>query len=248
MSIPSTFSIVAVDKETGEWGIAVQSKFLAVGSAVGWAKADCGAVATQAYVNTSYGPRGLELLESGLSAQQAIDRLIEHDPDRELRQVGIVDAKGRAATFTGKECMDWPGGVTADGFACQGNILVSEQTVQSMVEAFTQMAGHKLAERLLAALKAGQKAGGDRRGKQSADLLVVKKDGGYGGFNDRYIDLRVDDHPEPIEELERIYKLHQLYFAPPEPCDLVKRDKELPKTLQANLTKLRYYKGKPGGN
>lgn len=243
MSTPSTFSIVAVDLTAAEWGIAVQSKFLAVGSAVPWAKAGCGAIATQAYVNTSYGPKGLALLDKGLSAQEVIDHLVEGDRDKEFRQVGVVDAAGGSASFTGKECMDWAGSIVEDGFACQGNILVSAQTVHAMAKTYTKTAGETLAIRLLASLKAGQKAGGDRRGKQSAALFVVKKDGGYGGFNDRYIDLRVDDHTEPIEELERIYQLHQLYFSPPKATDLVKINPDLARRLKQGLAKLGYYAG-----
>ncbi|HUT87298.1 MAG TPA: DUF1028 domain-containing protein [Candidatus Heimdallarchaeota archaeon] len=247
MIVPSTFSIVACNLKTGEWGIAVQSKFLAVGSAVPWAKAGIGAVATQSYVNTTYGPRGLALLQRGLSAQEALDKLVDDDPDRELRQAGIVDAHGRSASFTGAKCLDWAGGITGDGFACQGNILVSEKTVEAMADTFTAMQDTSVAVRLLMALKAGQKAGGDRRGQQSAALLVVKEEGGYGGFNDRYVDLRVDDHPTPIEELERIFELHQLYFAPPKPADLVPRNAEITRAVQEALSTLGYYLGDPDG-
>jgi uncharacterized Ntn-hydrolase superfamily protein len=244
---PGTFSIVACNLKTGEWGIAVQSKFLAVGSTVPWGKAGIGAVATQSYVNTTYGPRGLALLQRGLSAQEALDELVDDDPDRELRQAGIVDAHGRSASFTGAKCLDWAGGITGDGFACQGNILVSEKTVEAMADTFTAMQDTSVAVRLLMALKAGQKAGGDRRGQQSAALLVVKEEGGYGGFNDRYVDLRVDDHPTPIEELERIFELHKLYFAPPKPADLVPRNAEITRAVQEALSTLGYYLGDPDG-
>ncbi len=172
MIVLSTFSIVACDLKVGEWGIAVQSKFLAVGSAVPWAQAGVGAVATQSYVNTAYGPRGLALLKGGLSAQRTLDQLVADDADRALRQAGIVDASGRSATFTGDKCLDWAGGITSDGLACQGNILVSAETVKAMAEMFTKTRGKTLAVRLLASLRAGQAAGGDRRGKQSAALLV----------------------------------------------------------------------------
>ena len=247
MIVPSTFSIVACDLKTGEWGIAVQSKFLAVGSTVPWAKAGIGAVATQSYVNTTYGPRGLALLQRGLSAQEALDKLVDDDPGSVLRQAGIVDAHGRSASFTGAKCLDWAGGITEDGFACQGNILVSEKTVEAMADTFTTIQDTCLAVRLLMALKAGQKAGGDRRGQQSAALLVVKEEGGYGGFNDRYVDLRVDDHPTPIEELERIFELHQLYFASPKPADLVPRNGEITRAVQEALSTLGYYPGDPDG-
>ncbi|MDC3412723.1 DUF1028 domain-containing protein [Aquibacillus sp. 3ASR75-11] len=207
----ATFSIVGFDPETGELGVGVQSKFIAVGSVVPWAKAGVGAVATQAFGNPSYGPDGLQLLEEGKSPEEALQALLAHDSDREERQVGIIDAKGNAATFTGENCYDWAGGVTGKNYAVQGNILVNEETVTAMGRAFEENKG-SLAERLLAALDAAQTAGGDSRGKQSAALYVVKEQGGYGGFNDRYIDLRVDDHPEPIDELARLYKLQQLYF------------------------------------
>ena len=242
----STFSIVAYDPETGELGVAVQSKFLAVGSAVPWARANVGAVATQSYANTSYGPEGLRLLAQGLSPEEAIERLTSADPDRELRQVGIVDAKGQAAAFTGEKCLPWAGHIVGEGFACQGNILASGRVVEAMAEAFSKTRG-TLAERLLAALFAAQAAGGDRRGQQSAALLVVKEKGGYGGFNDRYIDLRVDDHPRPIEELKRLYELHRLYFAPPKPEELVPLTEELRRDLQKLLIALGYYKGKADG-
>jgi uncharacterized Ntn-hydrolase superfamily protein len=209
-----TYSIVGFDPVMKEWGIAVQSKFLGVGAVVPWAKAGVGAVATQSYANTLYGPKALELMASGKSAQQTIDNLTQEDDQRDLRQVGIVDAHGNAATFTGVKCYDWAGGLTGRHYAAQGNILVSKDTVQAMATAFEQSEGTgSLAERLLTALDAGQEAGGDSRGMQSACLLVVKENGGYGGFNDRYIDLRVEDHPDPIKELTRIYYLHRLYFS-----------------------------------
>ena len=208
-----TFSIVGFDPETKELGIAVQSKFLGVGSVVPWAKAGVGAIATQSYANTSYGPKGLELMATGKTAQETLDALTSEDEQKEFRQAGIVDANGNVATFTGEKCYDWAGGITGDYFAAQGNILVSEETVQAMGRTFLETSG-TLAKRLLNALDAGQDAGGDSRGMQSAALLVVKEQGGYGGFNDRYIDLRVDEHPDPIKELIRIYNLQQLYFAP----------------------------------
>jgi uncharacterized Ntn-hydrolase superfamily protein len=208
-----TFSIVGFDPETKELGIAVQSKFLGVGAVVPWAKAGVGAVATQSYANTSYGPRGLELMAAGKTAQETMDALTSDDEQAEYRQAGIVDANGNTATYTGEKCYDWAGGLAGKNFAAQGNILVSEETVQAMAKTFEETNG-TLAERLLKALDAGQEAGGDSRGMQSASLLVVKDKGGYGGYNDRFIDLRVDEHPDPIKELIRIYELQQLYFAP----------------------------------
>ncbi|MDQ3855205.1 MAG: DUF1028 domain-containing protein, partial [Chloroflexota bacterium] len=212
---PSTFSIVAWDPDAQELGVATQSKFLAVGSVVPWARAGVGAVATQSYANTSFGPRGLELLEQGRHPQEVLDALLADDPGREQRQVGLVDTRGRAATFTGSECLEWAGGRTGESYACQGNILVSGATVDAMADAFEGSAGQELAGRLVAALAAGQAAGGDSRGQQSAALLVVKPRGGYAGFNDRFLDLRVDDHPAPIEELGRLLELHRLYYPRP---------------------------------
>lgn len=206
-----TFSIVGFDPETKELGIAVQSKFLGVGSVVPWAKAGVGAVATQAFANPTYGPDGLRLMEQGKSAQETINSLIEQDAGREDRQVGIVDANGNTATFTGKKCYDWAGGKAGEYYAAQGNILVGKETVEALADTFEQATG-TLAERLLKALDAGQAAGGDSRGKQSAAIYIVKEKGGYLEANDRYIDLRVDDHPDPIKELIRIYQLQQLYF------------------------------------
>jgi uncharacterized Ntn-hydrolase superfamily protein len=207
----STFSIVARDAETGDLGIAVQSKFLAVGAVVPWAKANAGAVATQSHANVAYGPDGLELLADGFSAQEALDRLVGDDPGRDDRQAGIVDAQGRSATFTGPGCHDWAGGYAGDGFCCQGNILAGPQVVDAMVEGYTTATG-SFAHRLLSSLDAGQAAGGDSRGQQSAAIYIVRKGGGYGGGNDRWIDLRIDDHPDPIAELRRLVMLHRVYF------------------------------------
>lgn len=206
-----TFSIIGFDPETEELGIAVQSKFIGVGSVVPWAKAGVGAVATQSFANPAYGPNGLKLMKEGKTAQETIDLLVENDDDKALRQVGIMDANGNAATFTGEDCYDWAGGRIGTNCVAQGNILVSEATVDALVDTFESNTG-SLAERLLEALDAGQEAGGDRRGKQSAAIYVVKEKGGYLKANDRFIDLRVDEHPDPIKELIRIFKLHQLYF------------------------------------
>lgn len=208
----ATFSIVAFDSATGELGVAVASKFLAVGSVVPWARAGVGAIATQAYANTNYGPEGLRLLSKGLHPSEVIDSLTAGDPERQRRQVGIVDAKGNSATYTGDQCIAWAGGRAGSNFACQGNILVDEQTIDAMANTFIKSEG-ELSVRLVEALKAGERAGGDSRGKQSAALLVVKEKGGYLGLNDRYIDLRVDDHPEPIDELMRLLNIQRCYSA-----------------------------------
>ncbi len=208
----ATFSIVACDLDVGQWGVAVQSKFLAVGSVVQWAEPQAGAVATQAYANPRYGPDGLALLRQGLSAEEVATRLTEADEGRETRQLGVVDARGGAATYTGGECHEWAGGRTGDGYAAQGNILVSQKTVDALAETFAATAGRALAERLLDCLAAAQAAGGDRRGQQSAALLVVEKDAGYAKLSDSVVDLRVDDHEHPIDELLRIYRLHDAMF------------------------------------
>jgi uncharacterized Ntn-hydrolase superfamily protein len=211
MARPSTFSICACDLERGEWGVAVQSKFLAVGSVVAWAEAEVGAIATQAYANPRFGPDGLALLRSGLGAPEVVAGLTEADEGRDDRQLGVVDAAGVGATYTGSACFEWAGGRTGAGYAAQGNILVSEATVDALAETF-EATESPLAERLLASLAAAQSAGGDRRGQQSAALLVARKGGGYAGMSDVAVDLRVDDHPTPIAELERLYGLHELYF------------------------------------
>jgi len=237
-----TFSIVAFDQDTGDLGVAVQSKFLAVGAAVPWARAGVGAIATQARANLSYGPRGLDLLAQGLSATEVVKCLIEGDEGRAKRQVGVVDAQGWAAAYTGQECTEWAGQAVGEGYTCQGNILVDERTVQSMARGF-QTAGGELGDRLLAALLAGQEAGGDRRGQQSAALLVVREGGSYGGYTDRYIDLRVDDHRRPIEELTRLLKLHRLYFGQTQEQQLLPLEAELTCEIQALLRDLDFYHG-----
>ncbi|MEN8150085.1 MAG: DUF1028 domain-containing protein [Planctomycetota bacterium] len=222
----ATFSIVALDPETGDLGVAVQSKFLGVGSVVPWARAGVGAIATQAWANTSYGPTGLRILDAGNTPEQTVGKLIDRDPGRETRQVGVVDAKGRVAAYTGKQCMKWAGHLTGEGFTVQGNILAGKLVLEAMAEAF-RVSKADFPERLVSALKAGQAAGGDKRGRQSAALLVVREAGGYAGHNDRYIDLRVDDHPKPIEELGRILALHRKFFEPaPLPRELEKFVKE----------------------
>lgn len=203
-----TFSIVAFDSLTGELGVAVQSKAFGVGAAVAWAEADVGAIATQASTNESFGPRGLELLRGGRTSEEVLSLLLESDPGREDRQVGVIDSRGRAANFTGSRCLAWAGGVTGKNFACQGNILASEEVVVSMARAFQATEG-ELAEGLLEALVAAQAAGGDKRGMQSAAILVVRPSEKYPEYRYRYIDLRVEDHPDPINELIRIYRIHQ---------------------------------------
>ena len=204
----ATFSIVGYDPETRALGIAVQSKFFAVGSVVPWAEAGVGAIATQSWANTTYGPNGLKLLKSGLSAEQTLERLVAGDPGRATRQVGIVDAKGNVANYTGDECNEWAGALSGKNYTAQGNILAGEEVVGAMGKAFEETRG-ELADKLMAALFAGQEAGGDTRGQQSAALLVVQARSGYGGFNDRYIDLRVDDAEKPIEELQRLLEIHK---------------------------------------
>jgi len=240
-----TFSIAAADPTAGECGVAVASKFLSAGAVVPWARGGVGAIATQSYANTSYGPAGLDLLATGVPPQAVIDRLTAADPDSAKRQLGIVDMHGGAATFSGSGCFPWFGGLTADHVAVQGNILVSEATVTAMLRTF-QTATGPLAARLLAALKAGDGAGGDRRGKQSAALLVVKPAGGYGGLNDRYLDLRVDDHPHPVDELERLTGLWRLYFEQPSDDDLLIIDDSLARELRDGLRRLGYDPGPDG--
>jgi uncharacterized Ntn-hydrolase superfamily protein len=237
-----TFSIVARDPRAGELGIAVQSKFLAVGAVVPWAKAGVGAIATQSWANTSYGPRGLELLANGLPAAGVLAQLIEEDEGRADRQVGIIGVKGEAATYTGAQCFPWAGGRVGEHYTCQGNILVGEDTVLAMARTFEQTTG-LLCDRLVAALAAGQAAGGDSRGQQSAALLVVREGGGYSGFNDRFIDLRVDDHFQPITELQRILQLHKLFLFRPDPEDVLTIDHTLASELQELLTATGDYQG-----
>jgi uncharacterized Ntn-hydrolase superfamily protein len=206
-----TFSLVACDLDARQWGVVVASKFLAVGAVVPWARAEVGAVATQASANVSYGPRGLELLATGIRAQATLDRLMEEDPGRPERQIGVVDAAGSSATYTGPECFDWAGGRSGPGYAAQGNLLAGAAVVDALAETFAGTKG-PLVERLLASLAAGDAAGGDRRGRQSAAVIVREVDGGYGGGTDILVDLRVDDHPDPVTELQRLYAIHDLHF------------------------------------
>lgn len=206
-----TFSIVACDLEEQAWGVAVASKFPAVGAVVPYAQAKIGAVATQSFANTSFGPRGLELMATGCTAEEALRRLLRDDPDKETRQVGLVDANGGSATFTGSGCFAWAGGVAGKGYAIQGNILAGAKVVPAMEKAFLKSKGN-LPARLHAALLAGDRAGGDKRGRQSAAVYVVKPNGGYGGYLDRWLDYRVDDHEDPVPRLAELLELHELYF------------------------------------
>jgi uncharacterized Ntn-hydrolase superfamily protein len=234
-----TYSITAWDGER-RWGVATQSKFLGVGSIVPWAEPHAGAVATQSYANPRYGPDGLALLRDGISAEEAVERLTAADDGREHRQLGIVDAKGGSATFTGSECHDWAGGRTGPGYAAQGNILISGATVDAIAESFESTAGKPLEERLMDALDAGQAAGGDSRGQQSAALLVVEKDGGYAGLFDVVFDLRVDDHERPLEELRRLHGLHVALFGQTPKEEWIPVDEELAAELAGHLARLGY--------
>jgi uncharacterized Ntn-hydrolase superfamily protein len=206
-----TFSIVACDLKEQTWGVAVASKFPAVGAVVPYAQAGIGAVATQSFANTSFGPRGLEFMANGSTAKQALNQLLKDDPDKELRQLGLVDAKGSSATFTGSGCFAWAGGLAGKGYAIQGNILSRGKVVPAMEKAFLKTKGN-LPKRLHAALLAGDRAGGDKRGRQSAAIYVVKPNGGYGGYLDRWLDYRVDDHEDPVPRLAELLDMHELYF------------------------------------
>jgi len=243
---PSTFSIVAFDPKTNELGIAVESKFLSVGAVVPWAIAGVGAIATQAWANTSYGPHGLRMLKQGMTPKQIGAKLVATDKNAQQRQFGIVDAKGRAFTYTGSGCFNWAGGVTGKNFAAQGNILAGAAVVDALANTFTKTSG-ALEDRLVAALAAGQAAGGDRRGQESTALLVVRKNGGYGGFNDRYLDLRVDDHPTPIDELKRLLDLHRLYLGKTNPDDMLSIDANIARELQTIMQARGFYPGTLNG-
>jgi len=238
-----TFSIVAHDRDTQSWGVAVQSRFISVGSVVPWAEVGVGAIATQAAANVAYGPEGLRLLRGGASATDVVRRLTEADAERDTRQLGVVDARGTAAAFTGKKCMDWAGHEVGDGFTCQGNILFGPAVVRGMARAYETTPGDVL-DRLLAALSAGQREGGDRRGMEAAAIYVVREGAGYGG-GDRWVDLRVDNHPSPIEELKRVFKLYDLTMLSREdPATLVPIEGEVAKALQHDLGILGYYTGR----
>jgi len=235
----ATYSIAACDLEAGQWGVATQSKFLAVGSVVPWAEPGIGAIATQAYANPRYGSEGLVLLREGLSAEEVVERLTAADKGRDQRQLGVVDNQGRSASFTGKECLDWAGGRTGPCYAAQGNILVSAETVDAIAETFEASQG-PLVERLLGSLDAGQAAGGDRRGQQSAAILVVEQDGGYAGPSDTVVELRVEDHELPLQELRRLYRLHEALFGETPREEWLDVDDELAAELRERLAKLGY--------
>jgi len=247
MQLIATFSIVAYDPDRKEWGVAVQSKFLAAAAVVSWARAGAGAVATQAHANLTYGPRGLDMMENGRSARETIDTLIQADEGKAVRQVGMVDKEGTAFAYTGEDCNEWAGHIIGDGYACQGNILIPG-TVEAMAERFESIRGGEgeLADWLVEALMAGQEAGGDSRGRQAAGVLVVRKNGGYGGNNDRYLDLRVDDDPQPIRKLKKLVETHHLYFGEVNPDDLIPLA-DVALELQELLQKTGYYDGPLNG-
>ncbi len=240
MQTLATFSIVACDLKAQAWGVAVASKFPAVGAVVPWARAKAGAVATQALANTSFGPGGLELMRRGLSASTALERMLARDPDRAHRQVGLVDSKGRSASYTGKACMEWAGSRTGPCYSIQGNILTGVEVVSEMERAFVESKGD-LPHRLLGALEAGNRAGGDRRGRQSAALYVAKAKGGYGGHNDRWMDYRVDDHLYPIARLGELLELHGLYFGKSPKKDRVRLSGAALKEMKEIMKGLGYY-------
>jgi len=238
--IVATYSIAACDLDAAQWGVAVQSKFLSVGSVVPWAEPAVGAIATQAYANPRYGPDGLALLRDGLSAEQVVERLVAADDGRDERQVGIVDARGGSAGWTGPGCHDWAGHRTGPSYAAQGNILVGQETVDALAQTFETTAHLSLVRRLIECLAAAQLAGGDRRGQQSASLLVVQRDGGYARLSDIVADLRVDDHPRPIEELRRIYALHDRLFGVTPRDEWLPLDGALGDEVRERLTRLGY--------
>jgi uncharacterized Ntn-hydrolase superfamily protein len=238
--VVATYSIVACDLEEKQWGVAVQSKFLAVGSVVPWAEPGVGAIATQAYANPSYGPNGLTLLREGLSASEAVERLTSEDEGRDERQLGVVDANGGSASWTGPHCNEWAGHRNGAGYAAQGNILVGEETVAALATTFEANAHLSLPQRLIECLAAAQAAGGDRRGQQSASLLVVQKEGGYAGLSDILVDLRVDDHERPVGELRRIYGLHDRLFGLSPREDWLPLEGELRAEVDERLRRLGY--------
>ncbi|MEB3780403.1 MAG: DUF1028 domain-containing protein [Desulfurococcales archaeon] len=242
----STFSIVGFDPETGDLGVAVASKFIAVGAIVPWARAGVGAIATQALANVSYGPRGLELLSKGYDAREVLKKLVAGDPQREERQVGIVDSKGNAAAFTGSKCYQYAGHIIGEGYTVQGNILAGPEVLEEMAKAYETTRG-ELVDKLLASLEAGDRAGGDKRGKQSAAIIVVREGGGYGGYTDRYVDLRVDDHNEPVRELKRIFRIWELTLLTREKPDDIVLKHEVAGQVQEALRRLGYYDGEITG-
>ncbi|MFW9924278.1 MAG: DUF1028 domain-containing protein [Candidatus Thorarchaeota archaeon] len=238
-----TYSIVAYDPIKKQWGVAVQSKFVAVGSLVPFARANIGAIATQAYVNTSYGPKGLELLQQGMTAQEVINKLISEDPNSSQRQVGIVDSFGNAASFTGKDCYDWAGHHIGKNYSCQGNILASENVIKDMSNAFENANGD-LIEKLFEALEAADAAGGDKRGRESAAILIVQEKGAYDGGTDNYIDIRVDEHPDPIKELHKVFLIYDLCILNrDDPKDILKIENEVLSIIVDELIESGFYSG-----
>lgn len=244
----ATFSIVAHDSQRQEWGVAVQSKFLAAAAVVSWAHAGAGAVATQSFANLDYGPQGLAMMAKGYSSRETIERLVASDPLRASRQVGMVDRQGQAFAYTGGDCNDWAGHHVGDGYTCQGNILIAG-TVEAMAETFERVrqGPGELADWLVQALAAGQKAGGDSRGRQAAGVLVVRENGGYGGKTDRYLDLRVDDDPFPIRKLGRLVAMHHLFFGSTDPADLLTIDDETALRIQRLVRRSEDYAGPLNG-
>ena len=238
--VVATYSIAACDPDAKQWGVAVQSKFLSVGSVVPWAEPEVGAIATQAYANPRYGPNGLALLRDGLSAADVVERLTDADEERDVRQLGVVDGAGRSASWTGSQCNEWAGHLNGPCYAAQGNILVGAETVAALAETFTANAHLPLAQRLLECLTAAQAAGGDRRGQQSASLLVAERDGGYAALSDTVVDLRVEDHARPIEELRRLYGLHRLLFEKTPRGEWLPLEGELRAEVTERLARLGY--------
>ncbi len=242
----STYSIAAFDPTERAWGVAVASKFLAAGAVVAWAQANAGAVATQALANVTYGPEGLAMMINGLTAEQTLEKLLAGDPDQAHRQIGLVDKNGGVAAHTGRECNGWAGHKIGQGYTCQGNILTGGNTLDAMAEAFETTQG-ELADRLVAALLAGDMVGGDSRGKQAAAVYVVKPNGGYGGNNEYYLDLRVDDDLDPVNRLVKLVKLHHFFFGTPKAEDLLPIDSAMATEIQTVLKRLGYFKGSING-
>ena len=242
----NTFSIVGYDAKEQAWGVAVASKFLAAGAVVSWARAGAGAVATQANAKVGFGPDGLAMMAQGMSAEETLAKLLADDENAAHRQVGLVDTRGNAAAHTGQSCFTWAGHRIGKGYTCQGNILTGAETLDAMAEAF-ELAEGELADRLVAALLAGDTIGGDRRGKQSAGVVVVRPEGGYGGDNDRYLDLRVDDDPDPVNRLMGMLELHHLYFGSSDPDSMLPLNDSIIRELQTVLKKLELYGGDVNG-
>lgn len=242
----NTFSIVAYDPDENAWGVAVASKFLAAAALVNWAQADAGAIATQSYAKVGFGPEGLKLLAEGKSANETLSLLLKNDDNREQRQVGIVDAQGNVAAHTGKNCHDWAGNKSGQHFSVQGNILTGSNVLDAMADSFQNAQG-ELADRLVSALRAAESAGGDKRGKQSAGVLVVKVNGGYGGDTDRYLDLRVDDDEQPVKKLRQLVESHHLFFGEAKTEDQLTIDESIARELQNIMLGQGYMGGEVNG-